>query len=169
MIVPSLSEGLARLDRAPRLRGGLISGGIVLALTLAYGGVATSGPGTCPSRLLFAHPCATCGMTRAFAAIVHGDLAYAWSANAGSLAAFALVLALAVAYAAQGVTGETYVARLWARPRLRRVVGSMILAVILFSCVTNLDRHRRGEGPLRLRSWHRVHEVAPWFSLPGGS
>ena len=100
-------------------------------------------------------------MTRAFAAIVHGDLAYAWSANAGSLATFALVLGLAAGYAAQSVTGETYVARLWARPRLRRVVGGMILAVIVFSLVTNLDRHRRGEGPLRPRSWPSPPAGAP--------
>ncbi len=159
---------LTRLEASPRIRGALVSGGIVLALVLAYGGVATSGPGTCPSRWLLSAPCATCGMTRAFAAIVRGDLFWALRANAGSLVAFALVAALTLAYGAQAVTGETYVARVWAHRTGRRAVGAVVLAVILFSWATNLDRHRHGRGPLSLPSWHRAHGVAPWFSLPGG-
>lgn len=45
-------------------------------------------PYTCPARGLLGIPCATCGMTHAFVALAHGDLAAAVSASpAGALLA----------------------------------------------------------------------------------
>jgi hypothetical protein len=45
-------------------------------------------PYTCPSRALLGLPCPTCGMTHAFVALAHGDLAAAVAANpAGALLA----------------------------------------------------------------------------------
>ena len=38
-------------------------------------------PYTCPARGLFGVPCATCGMTHAFVAMAHGDLAAALHAS----------------------------------------------------------------------------------------
>jgi hypothetical protein len=54
-------------------------------------------PYTCPARALVGLPCPTCGMTHAFVALAHGDLAGAFAASpAGALlAALAWGLALA--------------------------------------------------------------------------
>jgi hypothetical protein len=53
-------------------------------------------PYTCPARALLHLPCPTCGMTHAFVALAHGDLAAALQASpAGALlAAGAWLLAL---------------------------------------------------------------------------
>jgi hypothetical protein len=53
-------------------------------------------PYTCPSRGLLGIPCATCGMTHAFVALAHGDLAGALHASplGAALAAGAWGLAL---------------------------------------------------------------------------
>ncbi len=54
-------------------------------------------PYTCPARALAGLPCPTCGMTRAFVALAHGDLTAALAASpAGALlAGLAWLLAVA--------------------------------------------------------------------------
>jgi hypothetical protein len=108
-------------------------------------------------------------MTRAFAALTHGDLAYALRANAGSPVAFLFALALVALYAAQLASGRPLARTLRAKRRLRRAVVASILAVLLFSWVMNILRHREGRGPLRLEPWHNERGIEPLFDLPGGA
>jgi hypothetical protein len=169
MTAHPLREAIHRAHASPRWRAAaIVLAGLSIA-ALAYGGVATSGGATCPSRLVLDAPCASCGMTRAFAALTHGDLAYATRANLGAPFAFAIVIAHGLAYLAQWISGRTYVRDFWANPTRKRVAGGLILALLLISWVTNVQRHRRGEGPLRLAPWHQTHGARPWVDLPGGS
>ncbi len=46
----------------------------------------------CPSQSIFGRSCPTCGMTRAFVAISHGQLRQAWHFNRGSLVAYLVVV-----------------------------------------------------------------------------
>jgi hypothetical protein len=60
---------------------------------------------TCPARALAGLPCPTCGMTHAFVALAHGDLAAAFAASpAGALLA-GLAWLLAVADVARFALG----------------------------------------------------------------
>jgi hypothetical protein len=153
------SEAAPVSTRSNRLRAAIVLAGGFAAFALAYVGIATSGPALCPSRLLFSAPCGTCGMTRAFAGILHGDLAYALRANLGSPMAFALVLAHGLAYLVQFVTGRAVVSEFWREPRSRRIAGSIILALIVFSFATNLYRHQHGEGPMHLAPWREPAQL----------
>lgn len=69
----------------------------LLSLAVARFVPVLSVPFTCPLRALAGIPCATCGMTRAFVWLAHGDPAAAWSASPlGALLAGGLwLLALA--------------------------------------------------------------------------
>ncbi|MFO0558299.1 MAG: DUF2752 domain-containing protein [Polyangiales bacterium] len=142
--------------RSNRVRAAVVLAGGLAAFALAYVGIATSGPALCPSRLVFSAPCGTCGMTRAFAGILHGDLAYALRANLGSPLAFAIVLAHGLAYVVQLVTGRAIVSEFWSDARSRKFAGSLILALIVFSFASNLYRHRHGEGPMHLAPWREA-------------
>lgn len=147
------TEAATKSTRSNRVRAAIVLLGGLAAFALAYTGVATSGPALCPSRLLFSAPCGTCGMTRGFAGILHGDLAYATRANLGSPMAFAIVLAHGAAYFVQLVTGRALVSEFWANKRTRTAGGSLLLALIVFSFATNLHRHKHGEGPMHLAPW----------------
>lgn len=139
--------------RSNRIRAALILAGGLVAFALAYVGIATNGPVLCPSRLLFSVPCGTCGMTRAFAALLHGDLDYAQRANLGAPLAFAIVLLHGLAFVVQLVTGRSIVSEFWGEARTRRIGGSVILALVIFSFASNLYRHWHGEGPIHLAAW----------------
>jgi hypothetical protein len=149
----AFSEAVDRVQRSPRVRAAIVLVVGLAAFVAAYTGLATSGPALCPSRLVFETPCATCGMTRAFAGLLHADLEYALRANAGSPLAFAIVLAHGLAYLAQLFTGRTLVRDFWANRRSKRVAGALLLSLVLFSAVSNFVRHREGRGPLHLAPW----------------
>jgi hypothetical protein len=89
-------------------------------------------------------------MTRAFAALTHLDLAYAMRANTASPLIFALVIALAVGYIAQLISGKSYVSIAWGVVRVRRTIAAAVLVVMAVTWVINLHRHAHGEGPLHL-------------------
>lgn len=151
------TEAVADPTRAARIRAAIVLCGGLAALASAYGGIATAGPTTCPLRLALGVPCSTCGMTRAFAAMLHGDFAYALEANLGAPLAFAVVLVHGFAYAAQLATGRSWVSAFWGDRVKRRVGGALLLALLAFSGVTNLVRHREHRGPCFLPAWHARH------------
>jgi hypothetical protein len=70
--------------------------GLLSFLVARFVPVLSMGP-VCPLKALAGIPCATCGMTRAFVALAHGDPAAAWAASPlGALLAGAVwLLALA--------------------------------------------------------------------------
>jgi len=70
----------------------------------------------CTYRVLFGHPCPTCGMTRAFAALSHGDLDAALRYNRAAPIAYGLVWLTTVASAALAL----HSALRWSRRRTGR-------------------------------------------------
>lgn len=118
---------------------------------MLYTGSAThSGVIVCPSRLLMKIPCPSCGMTRAFAALTHFDLAYALRANPASPLIFALAITLGLLMLAQAITGKTYLHSLWKNTAIRRILTAIILTAMAAAWYVNLSRHSHGEGPLHL-------------------
>lgn len=86
---------------------------------------------TCPLKSAFHVPCATCGMTRAFVRMVHGELGEAIRVSplGAVLCAFAMFLvgylALRWTVLSRGVKLETGVAsRWWARGAIALVVAN---------------------------------------------
>lgn len=166
--MPSDEPSSRTNDRSPRWFAALaLTFGALVGAAL-YTGVATSGGATCPSRLVFGSPCGGCGMTRAFAGILHGDLAYALRANVVSPALFVVTLGLAAVLVAQLVSGRPIYRALAAKKLVRGSVSALLLAMALIAWVSNQARHRAGEGPLHLRSWHEEHGHPPAVDLPGG-
>ncbi|MBL8681934.1 MAG: DUF2752 domain-containing protein [Myxococcales bacterium] len=154
--------------RSPRwFAAGALGLGLLVGVAL-YSGVATSGGATCPSRWLFDAPCAGCGMTRAFEGLLHGDLGYALRANVVSPVLFTLAAIVALVFGAQLATGRDLYRALAARRLVRGGVSALLLALVLIAWVSNQMRHKRGEGPLHLRTWHHEHGRAPLVDLPGG-
>ena len=58
----------------------------------------------CPLRTLTGIPCPTCGMTRGFAALVHGDVEHALMMNPGTYLVVAVALFLLVQWRAKSIT-----------------------------------------------------------------
>lgn len=151
------TEAVTEPTRAARIRAAIVLCGGLAAFASAFHGLATAGPTSCPLRLALGVPCATCGMTRAFAAMLHGDFAYALEANLAAPLAFAIVLAHGVAYAAQLATGRSWVSEFWGHKSKRRVGGVLLIALLAFAGVSNLVRHREHRGPCYLPAWHVRH------------
>jgi hypothetical protein len=161
---PSASEP----RRSPRILAAAVLAPAALVAASLYAGVATSGGATCPSRWLFHSPCAGCGMTRAFAALFHGDVAYALRANVASPALFAIALGVGLVFVAQLATNRPIYRELASRRWVRVSLSVALIALALIAWVSNQMRHRAGEGPLRLRSWHQERNRPPLADLPGG-
>ncbi|HEY3411631.1 MAG TPA: DUF2752 domain-containing protein [Armatimonadota bacterium] len=78
----------------------------------------------CPFRGLTGLPCPGCGMTHAFVALAHGNIAAAWHYNALSLPLFAFGLFWLMAR----LTGDS------ARPVLsRRAEGILVIAALVLA------------------------------------
>lgn len=154
--------------RSPRwFAAGALGLGLLVGVAL-YTGVATSGGATCPSRWLFDAPCAGCGMTRAFEGLLHGDLRYALRANIVSPALFVFASLVGLVFAAQLATGRDLYRSLASRRFVRGSASALLLAMVLIAWVSNQVRHKHGEGPLHLRTWHDERGRAPVIDLPGG-
>ena len=69
----------------------------VLAASALSWPAALEGVELCPFHAWSGLPCPGCGLTHAFRALAHGDLAAAWAANPFGLPLFLLTLALASA------------------------------------------------------------------------
>lgn len=79
-------------DRA-RANSALLIVPAIVAISWVWGEVVLHGPILCPLRLLTGLPCAGCGMTRAFVALVHGQWDAALGFNLLSPLVFASLLA----------------------------------------------------------------------------
>src|SRR5262245_40019177 len=69
---------------------------VTFVAAYAYAGHAEHGPVMCPLRGIFGIPCPGCGMTRAFCALVEGDIASALAFHAGSLPLALFLIAASV-------------------------------------------------------------------------
>lgn len=92
----------------------------------------------CPTLLVTGLECPGCGLTRAFIAIAHGRLAEALELNAGSLVAFAAVLAVAAAPLLRRLAPVTF-ARVTAELRRPRA-GAIAVVLVLLTWVAHLAR-----------------------------
>ncbi len=84
----------------------------------------------CPFALASGHPCPTCGVTRAAGALVHGDLAAAWSLQPLAFVVLpwvaALVVVESIGFVRRGELGT------FLRHRAARVSG-LAIALALFA------------------------------------
>jgi hypothetical protein len=87
-------------------------------------------PYVCPVRALAGIPCATCGMTRAFVALAHGDPAAALGASPLGTFLAACAWAFAVAALARAALGAPW-------PRLPDRAARALVAVGLGSLLAN--------------------------------
>ena len=104
-----------------RLRGLLVAGvcwaGLAVAAWLAP---VASGQGTheqlgippCSILVQTGWPCPSCGLTTSMAAMAHGKIALAWRAHPFGVAAFLLVVVLAVSAMAELATGRNVIGKL---------------------------------------------------------
>jgi hypothetical protein len=83
---------------------------------------------SCPSRALLGLPCATCGMTRAFVRLAHGDVAGALAASPAGAAFAAIAWGFALAALVRPAVGFA-----WPRlpPRAARALVVAALAALL--------------------------------------
>jgi hypothetical protein len=112
---------------------------------------------TCPFRSLTGHPCPSCGLTRGFTAIAHGDLARGLAHNPLVLGVMLLLLA---ALGLRLVLGR--VPRLRATRRERRISLAVFLLLIAFNWVYVLKVDR----PETARATPPVREAGGAGGLP---
>ena len=120
------------LAPAPRLEG-IVSGGLVVA-GLALLALARFFPfGSLPPLCVFKHltglPCLTCGMTRSWVAVMHGELAQALAWNPAGAALCALTL-LGTVYLLARAVGAPAV-RLDASRREGRALAIGVVVVVI--------------------------------------
>ncbi|MDP3277026.1 MAG: DUF2752 domain-containing protein [Deltaproteobacteria bacterium] len=145
-------------------RGALALVGLdLLAAYALWAGWLTAGYGTCPSRWVMGVPCATCGMTRAFEALIHWDFRYALRANLVSPLVFVFAIGIVFAHLTALLRGRPVFATQWRIQTRRRVATAALVAAMVVGLASNLARHSRGEGPLNLppRASVTAHEQSP--------
>jgi len=94
------------------------------------------GPVLCAFRAITSVPCPSCGMTRAFHALSHGDLRAATAFNLASPLVYAAAwLGLALAFA--GIcTDKPLIKRAWSESKL--VVGPIAVGLMTVAWIHNL-------------------------------
>jgi hypothetical protein len=95
-------------------------------------------PFTCPAKGLLGIPCATCGMTHAFVALAHGDLAAALHASPLGAALAACAWGYAVLDLVRLALGRPFPA---VPARLLRAATALGLAALLLNWAWLLARH----------------------------
>ncbi len=114
-------------------------GAVLLVAALLRLGLTDLLPNMCPLRRLTGIPCATCGMTRAAAALSRGELAKASGFN---IAAIPLALLLAVLMgllAWEAVTDRAVVDPVW--QRCSKPVTWFLVVLLLAAWGVNLHRY----------------------------
>ncbi|MCX6898261.1 MAG: DUF2752 domain-containing protein [Verrucomicrobia bacterium] len=96
-------------------------------------------PNTCPLRRLTGIPCATCGMTRAAAALCHGELAQASAFNIAAIPLALLTVVLMGLLAWEAITGRAIIRPVWQRCSV--VVTWLLVALMLVAWLVNLHRY----------------------------
>jgi len=115
--------------------------GTVLLLSSVLPSV-DNGPVLCIFRRLTTLPCPSCGMTRGFIALGHGDLRKALTMNVASPVAYAATWAIFALAVVQCLTGRDILAPLWSR--VARIVLIVTIGVMGLAWLVNLAR----------RLWH---------------
>jgi hypothetical protein len=127
-----------RPARAASYVGAFFAGGLALSVTYATTGVGMP----CPFRLLTGWNCPLCGGTRMGGALLHGDIAAAWSFNPVALVGLLVIGALGVLWTLEAAGGPAV--RLPDRlgRRLRRVPATRwLLLGIGFAVVWTVLRN----------------------------
>lgn len=112
---------------ALRTRGVLALG--VTAAVLAASRVCADGDfgfAFCLFRRATSLPCPSCGMTRAFCALSHGDVVTAVERNAASPLVYAAVATIALFAAAQAASGRDWLGAAWSRVRRPLVKATLV-------------------------------------------
>ena len=114
--------------------------GVVLLGTVALRfGLADGLPVICPLRRLTGIPCAGCGMTRAAAALCHGEWVQAAAFNIAALPLAALLGVLLGLLVCEAVTERAFIRPAW--QRCSSVVTWLLVALMLAAWAVNLWRH----------------------------
>jgi hypothetical protein len=140
MSAPLDTTGLTEMSRAPLAQfkdGGWAARCVLLGLTAVFVVAALWNPGDatrvvlCPFRALTGHPCPGCGMTRAFCALMHGELWRAIKLNPFSPLLFLAALIAWARAAAAVFRVERLRSILDRSPRPNAFATSAMLALVL--------------------------------------
>ncbi|MBI5817510.1 MAG: DUF2752 domain-containing protein [Verrucomicrobia bacterium] len=112
---------------------------VLLVAALLRFGLSDWLPAMCPLRRLTGIPCATCGMTRAAAALSRGELAQASAFNIAAIPLALLLAALMGLFAWEAVTDRAIVGPVWRR--CSKPVTWFLVVLLLAAWVVNLHRH----------------------------
>ncbi len=112
---------------------------VLLAAAALRMGLADWLPNTCPLRRLTGIPCATCGMTRAAAALCHGELARASAFNIAAVPLALLLGAWMALVAWEAITDRAIIRPVWRR--CGTVVTWLLVVLMLAAWIANLHRH----------------------------
>ena len=110
-------------------------GGAILAASRMPGDGDTGVP-LCLFRWVTGLPCPSCGMTRAFHAIAHGDLSAALHLNLASPLVFAGTATIALLGAAQALGGPDILSVTWRNTKL--AIVPLTLAAMVAAWTANL-------------------------------
>lgn len=99
---------------------------------------------TCAFRKTTGLPCPSCGYTRAFCDLAHGDVARAWSESPASLLAFAALAALFLWHAAALASGRLIRIgpRLRPGPRTATILWALAVLIYLANWIYRLSTGR---------------------------
>jgi hypothetical protein len=121
-----------------RLKAEVLLSAIAALLSLARLGAFDHAPIVCPLRGLTGVPCGSCGLTRAAAALTHGDLAGATRMHAGAIPLSLILLLVCALLTCEIMTGRAMLRPMW-RARARAIVW-IVLPAILLGWGFNLSR-----------------------------
>ena len=127
---------------------------LVLALAgaaLLHSGLALRLPVLCFFRRVTSLPCPSCGMTRAMAALTHGNLRGAMAHNAGVWLVALLALGAAALMLLELLTGRAWVQRVWAIRGIRTAAAVLAIATMSVAWVQGLVHRFSAAGHVLAR------------------